>query len=285
MASWCVALRKPSDLGYDDGPFILPKLNIIEHVVKADSPTEGCLFAVEALTLEERRRARQESTLARVEEAARIVADSPEKPWLVWCDLNRESEALRKAIPGAVEVRGSDTPEHKEKLMIGFSAGDVKTLVTKPSIAGHGMNWQHCSDVVFVGLSDSYEQFYQAVRRCWRFGQVNEVNVHIVIAETEGAVRANIERKEREATAMFDNIVKHMQDLQLDRCIRNEMEYIEDLAEGPEWKLYLGDSIKLIDKIESNSCGLVIFSPPFPGMYAYTNSVQDIGNTDNIDQI
>ncbi|OPX93423.1 MAG: DNA adenine methyltransferase YhdJ [Pelotomaculum sp. PtaB.Bin104] len=282
MAGWCVALRKPSDLGYDDGDFILPKLNIIEHVVKTE-PTNG-FFAVEAQTLEERRRARQESIEARVNEAARIVT-SKNSPWLVWCDLNRESEALRKAIPGAVEVRGSDSPEHKEKSMIGFSVGDIQVLVTKPSIAGHGMNWQHCSDVVFVGLSDSYEQFYQAVRRCWRFGQKNEVNVHIVIAETEGAVRANIERKEKEAMVMMDNIVKHMKGLQMDRCIRNEMEYIEDLAKGSTWKLYLGDSIKLIDKIESDSCGLVLFSPPFPGMYAYTNSTHDIGNTTTINQM
>lgn len=285
MASWCVALRKPSDLGYPDGDFVLPPLNIIEHVVKVDGPAEGRLFAVEALTLDERRRARQASTEARVREAARIVAEKPDMPWLIWCDLNRESEALVKAIPGAVEVRGNDSPEHKERALLGFSNGDIKILVTKPSIAGFGLNWQHCCNVVFVGLSDSYEQFYQATRRVWRFGQPNPVNVHIVIAETEGAVRANIERKEREAAAMMDNIVRYMQGLQLDACTRQEMTYREDLATGEGWMMYLGDAYYQLDKIETESVGLILFSPPFPGMYAYTNSVHDIGNTTHIEQM
>ncbi len=283
-ASWCVAMRKPSDLGYDDGKFILPKLNIIEHVVTSN-PQEGQLFSVEALTLEERRRARQTSTQERVREAARIVATKPNAQWLIWCDLNKESEALRKAIPDSVEVTGSDSPEHKEKAVLGFASGEVKNLVTKPLIAGWGMNWQHCSNVVFVGLSDSYEQFYQAVRRCWRFGQKNQVNVHIVISETEGAVRANIERKEREASAMMENIIQNMHGLQLGASSREEMQYAEEVATGKGWTLYLGDAYFQMDKVESDSVGLIIFSPPFPGMYAYTNSVHDIGNTSGINEM
>jgi DNA modification methylase/superfamily II DNA or RNA helicase len=285
VASWCVAIRKPSDLGYDDDKFILPKLNLIEHVLEVENFSDR-LFVVEAETLEERRRARQLSTKDRVAEAAQLVAEKPDEPWLIWCDLNRESEALKKAIPGAVEVKGSDSPEYKENSLVGFTNGDFNVLVTKPSIAGFGMNWQHCSNVIFVGLSDSYEQFYQAVRRCWRFGQEKEVNAHIVIAETEGKVKENIQRKERDASAMFDNIIENMQGLQMDGALqRSEMEYLEDVAEGKDWKMYLGDSVKMIDQIETDSIGLSVFSPPFPGMYAYTNSTHDIGNTTTIDQM
>jgi DNA modification methylase/superfamily II DNA or RNA helicase len=285
VATWCVAIRKPSDIGYDDDGFILPPLNLIQHTVEVGKPI-GRLFAVEAETLEERREARKGSTSLRVTEAARIVAEKPDENWLIWCDLNRESEALRKAIPGSIEVKGSDTPEYKEKALQGFSSGANRIMITKPSIAGFGMNWQHCSNVVFVGLSDSYEQFYQAVRRCWRFGQQNRVNVHIVIAETEGKVKENIQRKELQAQEMFDEIVKNMDGLQLyGPSNREEMIYTVDQEKGKGWQLYMGDSVEMIDQVPDNSCGLTIFSPPFPGMYAYTNSPHDIGNTTTIDQM
>ncbi len=138
------------------------------------------------------------------------LASSDTRPWLIWCNLNSESEALAKSIPGAVEVTGSDSDEDKERAMMGFSDGSIRCLVTKPSIAGFGMNWQHCDRMAFIGLSDSYEQFYQAVRRCWRFGQKNEVEAHIVTSEAEGAVLANIKRKEADAKRMADEMVAHM---------------------------------------------------------------------------
>ena len=213
VASWAVAMRKPSDLGYDDGRFILPKLTLHEHVVKSPkSHTVGqaTLLPELAQTLTERRQARRESLEQRVQRAADL-ANSSDEQWLIWCDLNDESAALTKAIDGAVEVKGSDSNEHKANAMLGFTTGEVRKLVTKPSICGFGMNWQNCSNMIFVGLSDSYEQFYQAVRRCWRFGQENEVDAHIVISEREGLVKANIERKEADAERMADEMVKHTQ--------------------------------------------------------------------------
>ena len=208
LAQWCVALRSPADLGYCDKHFKLPKLNIEQHVVDG-KVTEGFLFPIEAQSLADRRLARKESIGARVGLTAELVNES-DRPWLVWCNLNSESEALAKAIPDAVEVNGSDTNEHKIDAMTGFAEGRYRVLVSKPSICGYGMNFQHCSDMAFVGLSDSWEQFYQAVRRCWRFGQKREVTAHVIISEKEGAVVANIERKERQAQVMMENIVNAM---------------------------------------------------------------------------
>lgn len=287
MASWSVALRRPSDLGYSDDGFILPPLNM-HQVTVPSPPSQYTLFPVEALTLEDRRIARRESLPERVKAAAELVNASDEQ-WVVWCDLNAEGEALVKAIPGAVEVQGSDDPEYKERAMLDFAEGKIRVLVTKPSIAGHGLNWQNCHNTVFVGLSDSFEQLYQAVRRFYRFGQTKPVEVYLITAETEGAVVKNIERKERQATDMMDSIVAQMKVLSLwslnpGAATRDEMVYEEDTYVADRYKAMLGDSIKRIDDIETESVGLSVFSPPFPAMYAYTNSAQDIGNSDSIDE-
>lgn len=283
MASWCVALRKPSDLGFSDEGFVLPPLHHHQIVVDGQA-SEGQLFAVEAQTLAERRKARQASTRSRVLAAANLVNNSDDT-FLIWCDLNNESAALVKAIPGAVEVKGADSPEHKEQSMLDFAAGKIRVLVSKPSICGFGMNFQVCANEVFVGLSDSFEQVYQATRRCWRYGQTRDVHVYIITADTEGAVVKNIQRKEHQATEMMEEIVRHMAGLSLVRAERDEMTYEETVAQGRDWTLYLGDSVMLLDAIEDESVGLTVFSPPFPGMYAYTNSPHDIGNTKNQDEM
>lgn len=284
MAEWSVALRKPSDIGFADDGFVLPALRIVDTVVDGDA-LPGELFALEASTLLDRRRARRASLGDRVSISA-AVANGADGQVLVWCDLNAESEALTKAIHGAVEVRGSDTAEHKEASLLGFSEGTVRCLVTKPSIAGWGMNWQRCNTMVFVGLSDSYEAFYQAVRRCWRFGQTREVHCHVVTASTEGAVVKNIKRKEKQAMEMFDEIVKRMrlyEEVVVSK--RNEMDYQEAEAAGEGWRMLLGDACERIKEIGDGEVGLSVFSPPFPGMYAYTNSPRDVGNVKNFSEL
>lgn len=211
VASWSVALQKPSDLGFDDTGFVLPKLDIVQHTT-GGAVTDGYLFAMTAHTMQERRQARRDSIDERVRRVAEI-ANATTEPVIVWCDMNAESERLVKAINGAVEVKGSDTPEVKVARMMGFSDGTHRVIVTKPSIAGHGMNWQHCNIQCFTGLSDSFEQFYQAVRRSWRYGQSRPVTVHVVTGEAEGAVVANIQRKERDSNEMMRQIVAHMRDV------------------------------------------------------------------------
>ena len=210
VCSWAVMIRKPSDLGYEDNGFILPPLNIHEIVVEPDhSMATDTLFLMEAQTLKERQTARRDTTLDRCMKAAELVNGSRE-PWLIWCDRNDESKQLTKMIDGACEITGSDKHKYKEDTMMGFSSGSIKRLVTKPSIAGFGMNWQHCSNVIFVGLSDSYEKFYQAVRRSWRFGQVNPVDCYIITSSIEGAVVANIKRKETQAMELAAGMVANM---------------------------------------------------------------------------
>jgi len=239
MASWAVMIRKPSDLGYSDDGFILPPLRMHEQCVSVNSPTSGFLFAVEAQTLQERQQARRDSISDRVKACADIVNASNE-PFLVWCNLNDESDALAAAIPDAVEVRGSDTDEHKEKAIAGFLDGSIRVLVSKPRIMGLGLNFQHCADMAYVGLSDSYEQLYQSIRRCWRFGQTRPVNVHVITAETEGAVVSNIKRKEREAEETYNNMIEHMKDLNAaalhGQTVRNKSEYIpKHTVQIPSW--------------------------------------------------
>lgn len=216
VASWAVVLSNPSDLGYDGSDYILPPLNVIQHTVptqhRCDADGQELLFAPAIQTLGERRSARRESLEGRVAKCAEI-ANATGKQVLVWCDLNDESKALTKAIHGAVEVTGSDTDEHKASTMMGFSSGSVRVLVSKPSIAGWGMNWQNCDTEIFCGLSDSFEAYYQAVRRCWRFGQSNPVNVHVVVSDAEEAVKANIERKQADAQRMMHEMVKYTKDV------------------------------------------------------------------------
>lgn len=211
MASWAVMLRSPADLGYDDAGYKLPPLHMHEHVVESVATDTGTLFALEAQTLSERRSARRSSLESRVGIAADIVAADAKEPWVIWCDLNDESTALANAIPGAVEVRGSQDAEDKEARLVAFTERRSAIMVTKPSIAGFGMNWQHCAHVVFVGISDSWEAFYQAVRRCYRFGQTRPVHVHIITSSAESAVLANIRRKEADADRMVAAMVTQIQ--------------------------------------------------------------------------
>lgn len=205
VCQWGALLRKPSDLGFDDSAYALPPLHLHEHTVETEMPTNGMLFASEAQSLSERRDARRMSLADRVEECAAIVNSDPQ-PWVVWCDLNAEGDALRKSIPGSVEIAGSDDTEVKEQRLRDFAEGRIRVLISKPSICGFGLNWQHCARMAFVGVTDSFESYYQAVRRSWRFGQTRDVHVHIFSSNAEGAVVANLKRKERDALAMAESL-------------------------------------------------------------------------------
>jgi superfamily II DNA or RNA helicase len=205
VSSWAALARKPSDLGYDDGAFELPALvtRDVEIAATAEAArAQGRLFCEPAASLLEQRQARRATLDERCEAVAKLVATEPDEQWLVWCELNDESAALAKLIPGAVEVVGSDSADSKESALLGFARGEHRIMVTKPSIAGHGMNWQRCARMVFVGLSHSFEQFYQAVRRCWRFGQTRPVHVYIVAHELEGNVVESVRRKHADAERM-----------------------------------------------------------------------------------
>jgi hypothetical protein len=212
LASWSVLIRHPRDLGYEEAGYDLPALNKFPVTIKTKG-SEGLLEPQLARTLQERLAARRNTLTERVAAAAAIVNSARDRQWLVWCNLNDESSALTQAIPGAIEVRGSDDPDVKAARLLGFARGEHQILISKPSIAGWGMNFQRCADMVFVGLNDSFEQLYQAIRRCWRFGQTRAVNVHLVAADVEGAVVANLEAKEEAADYMAASMAEHMRDL------------------------------------------------------------------------
>jgi superfamily II DNA or RNA helicase len=280
VCSWAVMVRKPSDLGYEDNGFTLPELRIHQMTVES-TDKGGFLFAMEAKTLQERQKARRDSTPDRVRECAALVNGTNGAPWLCWCNLNNESAELTKAIDGAVEVKGSDKPESKEKSLMGFAAGDFTRLISKPRIAGFGLNYQHCNNVAFVGLSDSYEQFYQAIRRCWRFGQKNPVDCYIITADTEGAVVKNIQRKEKEAERMAENMVENMKDLNAESVRgtkRSTVQHKTKHDKGKRWNMQLGDCVEEAAKIESGTVHYSLFSPPFASLYTYSNSDRDMGN-------
>jgi superfamily II DNA or RNA helicase len=209
MSSWAVNIRKPSDLGYEDKGFKLPKLNMFEHIVDSKQTMPGYLFALPASSLQERRTARKESRFERVEKACEIADD---KQWVFWCNLNTESELIARELD-AVELRGSTSEMEREEIADGFVSGKIKRIVTKPSLWGYGLNLQCCHNTALVGLSDSYEEFYQLIRRFWRFGQKKEVNAHVIISSLEGAVLSNIKRKENDARVLADEMIKNMTDI------------------------------------------------------------------------
>lgn len=282
VCSWAVMMRKPSDLGYSDEGFILPEMEVHDITIEQVKPTEGMLFAMPAATLQERRQARSGSVEERAAEVARIIAQKPDEPWLVWCNLNSESDAAIAIIPRATEIRGANSLEEKEERMLGFSNGEIGVLVTKPSICGWGMNWQHCPNVVFLGLSDSYEQFYQAVRRCWRFGQKNKVHCYIVTSSNEGAVTENIKRKERDAAKMAEEMVNNMHELNQKEIHggpnRGSAPYAKRIEKGKGWEMQLGDCVELVRDLPMSCIHYSIFSPPFASLYTYSASERDMGN-------
>jgi superfamily II DNA or RNA helicase len=207
MASWAVAIRMPSDFGYPNDGYVLPGLTIQEHLLDVDSVPDGQLFATDIGGVGGRAQVRRATLDARVEKVAELVAAEPDEPWILWCGLNNEAAELARLIPGAVNVHGSMSPEDKADLLLAFADGAIRVLITKPSMASFGLNWQHCARVAFVGLSDSYEAYYQALRRCYRYGQKRVVEAHVVLSALEGQIAANVRRKEREATETMAELV------------------------------------------------------------------------------
>lgn len=211
MSTWAVALRRPSDMGYPDEGYVLPGLDIVPETVPVEMEAEGQLFPTELGGVGGRAKVRRETLAARCARAAELVSAEPDEPWLIWCGLNDEADTLAKLIPGAVNVHGGWSPEDKAKALLDFADGQIRYLIIKPSIAAFGLNWQHCARMVFVGLNDSYETYYQSIRRCYRYGQQRVVRAHIVLSDLESQIAANVSAKEREASAITAALVAEMQ--------------------------------------------------------------------------
>lgn len=236
LSTWAIFLSSPADLGFDGSEYDLPPIEYHEYVI--DTKPDGTLFVEPAQSLLDRNRARKESVNDRVKKAAEI-ANSLDSACVIWCNLNEESEKLTNAINGGVQVTGSDHDDHKSKSLLGFADGSVGRLISKPKIAGFGMNWQSSHHCIFVGLSDSWESFYQAIRRQWRFGQTETVHVHVVYADTEGAVVENIKRKDKQHIEMAESMMQHMRELTKKSVFAAQVEktdYLPELdMELPAW--------------------------------------------------
>lgn len=228
VASWARAMRRPSDLGFSDDGFDLPALDVRQHVVQAETLRDGALFSMPAVGLSEEREELRLTLSERCERAASLLEGADAA--VAWCHLNDEGDRLTRLIDGAVQIKGSDDPDAKEAALLAFSRGEVRVLVTKPSIGAWGLNWQHCNRMTFFP-SHSYEQYYQAVRRSWRFGQKRPVTVDLVTTEGGAKALANLKRKADQADRMFEALVSHMRDaLEVDRAIG-----YPKAAEVPAW--------------------------------------------------
>jgi DNA modification methylase len=284
VRTWAVCLSKPSDMGYDDAGYNLPPLRLHESVIDVDqrmARQAGMLFAFEATTLAEQREVKKSTMAERCERAAALVNADGEQ-WLVFCDLNDESALLTKLIPGAIEVTGSDSAEHKESAILGFADGTHRVVVSKSSIIGFGVNLQNCANMVFVGADHSYEKFHQTIRRCWRFGQQRPVNVHLVRTSADGRVAHNLERKRLEHEAMVKGMVTAVDN---EAGARKRIDHVAGVSEsGRGWEMRQGDCVELVGGMADASVDFSVYSPPFASLYTYSDSDRDMGNCADHDE-
>lgn len=283
MASWAMSLRKPSDLGYNDKGYNLPPLTVSPVFVAVDYKPEDQLFFTGLKGIQDRHNVRRETIDARIGEVQKVIDDSQ---WIIWCGLQSEADAIQKIIPDSVQAQGSDTPEYKAQAFEDFQDGKYKILITKPKIAGFGMNFQNAHNMLFFGLSDSWEAYYQCIRREWRFGQTEPVNVIIVLSEAEREIYENVMQKESVAKNMSAELIKHVQKYEKEE-IKMEAEqdamfdYKTKTIQGDKWTAMLGDSCQRLKEIETDSVHLSVYSPPFADLYTYSASEMDLGNSRN----
>ena len=285
-STWAIMMQNPTDLGYKTGQFNLPPINYHHIIAKKNTVKKGQLYAVYANTLQDQLKARRNSIHERVNKCAEMVNNTDDF-CITWCNLNVESDMLQKKINGAFEIKGSQNSEYKEKTLLDFSNGLIKKLVTKSSIAGYGMNFQHCNQMYFVGLSHSFEDYYQTVRRCWRFGQKRPVDVYIIASEEEGAVVENIKRKEADFEKMQKEMIANTQKINkhnLHNVTEEKINLKTETVKSKNWELLLGDSVEEIKNIDDDSVHYSIFSPPFASLYTYSNNIKDMGNCRDTDE-
>jgi len=285
VSSWAACISKPSDIGFDDDGYNLPALNLNTIIVDVDEVSgrkEGELIRFADLSATTMHQELRMTAQDRVNAVADLANNSDES-WLVWCNTNTESEMLTKAIPDAVEVRGSHTPKYKEKAISDFLDGTKRVIISKAGMMGYGLNFQHCSNVAFVGLSYSFEDFYQALRRSYRFGQKREVNAFVIHATTEGPIMKTIKRKMKQHEEMQQQMKIAAECFKDSETKRMTMKTEIDKKQNDNWTLYHGDCVRVAREIEDHSIDFSVFSPPFADLFTYSNDLQDMGNCEGLD--
>jgi DNA modification methylase len=275
VLSWSIAIDNPSTFGFDGKKYKLPELKFSEHIIEFDS-NDGDLFGEAVVSATELHRDLRKTLNQRCNKALEIIGDSKE-PFIIWGLQNAETDLLKKIIPNSINVSGSDKPEVKAKNLIGFADGEFQNLITKTKIASFGMNYQHCHNMIFVSYDFSFESFYQAVRRSYRFGQTKEVNVHILVPKTQTNVRKTILMKEQKHKEMINNLAKKSYEFEEFTKTNNLREDVKT----DDYHLMNGDCVQRIKDVPSNSVGLSVFSPPFAELYVYSDKIEDMGNVSN----
>lgn len=283
LSSWAMAIRKPSDLNYEDNGFILPALKIDPVIVDSNYTPEDELFFTGLKGLGQRASIRRQTSDVKIEKIKKLT-DNREQ-WLIWCGLDHESKLAKNNLPDAIEVKGSDLPEFKAQTFEDFQDNKIRILVTKPKIGGFGMNFQNCHNIIFYGLNDSWETFYQAIRRCYRFGQKYPVNVYVIISDIETQIFENINKKAEMAERMMNGLINEVKTYEMEE-LGKEVHEIQTDYETKEFKsekfeAYLADSCEKLKDFRDNSIDLTVYSPPFADLYTYSATERDLGNSRN----
>lgn len=289
MASWGMMVKLPSDIGFPDDGYELPGLEISPEWIDSDSLEiahhMGQLFPTRLSGIQGRSAVRRATVEPKTIEASRILNSSPDQ-WIVWVGLNDEGRLLKKRVPDATLIEGADSLAVKMAAIRGFVSGEIRVLITKVSISGFGLNLQHCQHMMFVGLNDSYEAWYQAIRRCWRFGQDQTVDVRVILSRAEAPIWENVMRKEAVAEQSGRHLVENVTEyekLELSPASTSMDGYRTDTFAGDDWTMLLGDCIERLAELELESVDFSVFSPPFLSLYVYSHSERDLGNSSSTD--
>lgn len=286
LSSWAMAIRRPSDLEYPDNGYILPELNIIPIITKSDYRPTDELFFSGLKGLKQRSDIRKQTINYKISEIKNLTSDNEQ--WIIWCGLDVESKSARENISDSVEVKGTDSPEYKAQCFEDFQDGKIRILITKSKIGGFGMNFQNCHNIIFYGLSDSWESFYQSIRRCYRFGQNKPVNVYIIISDIETAIYDNVKKKAEMAERMMNGLINEVKTYEMEELGKdvNHIEYDLNVKEykSEMFEAYLNDSCEKLKDMKDESIHLSVYSPPFADLYTYSATNRDLGNCKDWDE-
>ena len=277
VGTWAIMLNKPQDIGFKIDGYNLPSLNLYERSIKTPKRTNGQLFNDAIISATNFNQELRLTKLERIDEVVKIVNESEEN-YIIWVKQNEEGELLKSLIPDSIEVKGSDSPEYKEKMLLGFANNEFRVLITKTKIAQFGLNYQNCRNQIFASLDFSFEGLYQAIRRSYRFGQKNEVNIYLITTDTMANVRQAIDNKQKQFETMQDEMSKAI-NANLSGTFLSKSQYDTETVQNEQYLIKRGDCVKLIKDLTSESVGFSIFSPPFAELYTYSSHVEDMGNS------
>ena len=278
IGTWAIMLNKPQDIGFEMNGYDLPKLNLLENQIITPKRENGSLFNSCIISATNFNQELRLTKFERLEEVVKIVNDKPDENFIIWIKQNEEGEALKKLLPGAIEVKGSDSNEWKKEKLLGFANNEFKILITKTKIASFGMNYQNCRNQIFASLDFSFEGLYQAIRRSYRFGQKQEVNIYLITTDTMANVKQAIDTKQKQFEVMQNEMSKAI-NLNLSGNIMSSANYDITEEKNEYYQIKRGDSVQLIKDVKSESIGLSVFSPPFAELYTYSSHIEDMGNS------